>query len=198
MGIYLNSNRLAERARNELRNFSEKSASYEGLNESFGFDEASDEYDVFLSHRYADKEAVAGLALMLRDDYDLNVYVDWQCDNLNRKDVDRNTAKIIRDRIVQSKSLLYVISDSSMDSNWMPWEVGLMDGLKGRVAVCPLLVSSDNASAIGLEYLSLYPYISNEKTDKGNEMLWINETKSKYCTLKDWINGKTPTERRRL
>ena len=100
---------------------------------------------------------------MLRDDYHLNVYVDWQCDDLNRKEVNRNTANVIRERIIQSRSLLYVISESSTKSNWMPWEVGLMDGLKGRVAVCPLLVSDDNVNATGLEYLSLYPYVSCEK-----------------------------------
>ena len=195
MGIYLNSRQLSERARRERCNFTEKSASYEVLNESFVFDEAIGEYDVFLSHRYADKDAVAGLALMLRDDYHLNVYVDWQCDDLNRKEVNRNTANVIRERIIQSRSLLYVISESSTKSNWMPWEVGLMDGLKGRVAVCPLLVSDDNVNATGLEYLSLYPYVSCEKNKNGKEVLWINETESKYCTLTDWINGKSPIER---
>ena len=194
MRVYLNSRQLAERAMRDQRNFSEKSASQEKLTESFVFDEASGEYDVFLSHRYTDKNAVAGLALMLRDDYHLAVYVDWQCDDLNRKGVDRNTASVIRERIIQSKSLLYVISESSSKSNWMPWEVGLMDGLKGRVAVCPLLVSDDNLNAIGLEYLSLYPYVSCERDKKDKEMLWINETKSKYCTLTDWINGKSPIE----
>ena len=133
---------------------------------------------------------LAGLALMLRDDYHLNVYVDWQCDNFNRSNVTRDTARIIRERITQSKALLYVISDSSESSNWMPWEVGFMDGLKGKVAVCPLLASDDNIKAIGLEYLSLYPYVSNEEDKRGNLRLWVNETNSKYWLLSDWVNGK--------
>ena len=194
MAEFLNGIQLANRARRFLGNFTEKSASFENIQESFVYDEAIDGFDLFLSHRYVDKDAVAGLALMLREDYNLKIYVDWQCDNLNRKNVNSNTARIIRERITQSKAMLYVISDSSQGSNWMPWEVGVMDGLKGRVAVCPLLVSQNNVNAIGLEYLSLYPYVSNEKDTKGEAELWINETESKYCSLTEWINGKTPKE----
>ena len=62
-------------------------------------------YDIFLSHSSKDKELIAGLKLIL-EDLGYSVYVDWNDDALDPNDVSLETAKILRERMKQSKSLV--------------------------------------------------------------------------------------------
>ena len=41
----------------------------------------------------------------------------------------------------------------------MPWELGYFDGIRGKVAVCPITYSS---SFEGREYLGLYPIMEKD------------------------------------
>jgi hypothetical protein len=78
----------------------------------------------------------------------------------------------------------------------MPWECGFFDGLKGRVAICPLTPSpqvEDEYS--GQEYLGLYPYVTTRYRQGDREpTLWIHETASKYVNLSWWLKGGVPHE----
>lgn len=160
------------------------------INESFSFDEAIT-YDVFLSNKYIDKDVVSGLVAVLRDDFNLRVYVDWE-EGLDRSKVDKATAALIRSRLQACKSLWYVASMNSGDSRWMPWEAGYKDGQNGRVAICPVVESHADDVYEGKEYLSLYPYVSRAKTSKGVDTLWINESPTKYVSFRSWLKGGVP------
>ena len=127
----------------------EKFASLESLRESFAFDSVI-EYDVFLSNRYVDKKSVTGLATMLREDFNLSVYIDWE-DDLDRNNINKGTAQTIRNIIERCKCLWYVASEHSDASKWMPWEVGYMDGKTGRVAICPVVRTTMNDVYEGME-----------------------------------------------
>ena len=108
----------------------------------------------------------------------------------NRTHVNAKTAQTIKERMQNCKCLLYATSENSSSSKWMPWETGLMDGLNGRVAICPLMGGSDS-NFNGQEYLSLYPFLSYEKAESGKDTLWINEG-SKYVKFSDWLKGQEP------
>jgi hypothetical protein len=156
-------------------------------NESYGLESISSEtYDIFLSHSYLDQDIVLGLKGYL-EEKGLSVYIDWIDDNqLERESVNEETAGILRKRMKQCQSLLFATSSNSSTSKWMPWECGYFDGINGKIAILPVS-KVDEHSFNGQEYLGLYPYI-----DVSSSIIWVNSTKSGFCSIKDWLNGKSP------
>jgi len=162
------------------------------LNESFNINKS---YDIFLSHSYLDKEEIASLKIFL-ESFKLSVYVDWIDDHqLNRENVTKETAVRIRERMKNCKSLIYAFSENSINSKWMPWELGYFDGLKTRVAVLPISNSiTDNFR--GTEYVGMYPYITHNKISGSlDEALWIRENTNKYVIIDSWLKGQNPINR---
>lgn len=141
------------------------------------FDEEK-QYDIFLSHSYRDHVAVAGLVKYLNEQYGYEIYVDWINDpELDRKNVSKKTAMIIKSRMRKCKCLFYVTSDYAPNSKWMPWELGLMDGMKSKVVICPLVQNNQVGDDYkGQEYLGIYPYITENKI-KGTckDALWVRD-----------------------
>ncbi|MGL5829634.1 MAG: toll/interleukin-1 receptor domain-containing protein [Angustibacter sp.] len=117
-------------------------------------------YDVFLSHAYLDAQLILGVKAIL-ESAGMSVYVDWLDDEeLDRATVTAATASKLRERMRQSKSLVFATSRASVDSKWMPWELGYFDGLRGsgRIAIFPLVAAAGDRF-VGQEYLGLYPRI---------------------------------------
>jgi hypothetical protein len=153
-------------------------------------------FDIFLSHRYMDAELVLGLRETINA-MGFSVYVDWVDDeHLKRSDVSRETAAALRQRMVNSEALFYATSSASSASKWMPWECGYFDGLKGRVAICPLTPSiEDDNQYSGQEYLGLYPYVAHwSRQQDSHSTLWVHETESKYVNFAWWLKGGVPHE----
>lgn len=182
---------LITRARNLTSGLHPTFDSLESLLENFSARSVEKTYDVFLSHRYADREAVAGLADRLETEFKLSVYVDWREDpELDRNRVTKRTAELLRQRIKKCKCLWYVTSENSTGSKWMPWETGYMDALTSRVAICPL-VESNQYEFAGVEYLALYPYIDSAPIEGCSvDSLWVKESSTKYCLFESWLNHK--------
>lgn len=149
-------------------------------------------YDLFISHSFKDKDLVIGLhQLFVETGY--NVYIDWIEDaNLNRTNVDEKTASIIKNRVKSCKALAYVSTANTPTSKWCPWELGLGDGMLGKVCILPVMKDKFK----GQEYLGLYPYLDYEspkgKTEKD---FWVNDQKvsNKYTQLRQWLSGKQLT-----
>lgn len=57
----------------------------------------------------------------------------------------------------QSDMVVYMHSNHSRASRWMPWELGYYDGRNGNVAVLPILPDNGSLSFNNKEYLQLYP-----------------------------------------
>ena len=99
-------------------------------------------FDVFLSHSTHDAELVLGVVAILKK-HGLSVYVDWIVDRqLYRSKVSTETAEVLRTRMRQSKSMVYIHSQNSGGSKWMPWELGYFDGFRSAVAILPIVKSS--------------------------------------------------------
>lgn len=152
-------------------------------------------YDIFLSHSSDDAKLVAGLKLEL-EDLGHSVYVDWIDDpNLDRKNVTKETALLLQQRMKQCKSLIYAFSENATNSKWMPWELVYFDGIKGTVAVLPI-AKTDKSSFVGSEYLGIYYYIQIDTIEGTNQnALWIHEAYNKYVNFKSWLTGTKPTQR---
>lgn len=161
------------------------------LNENRQNAESRKEFDIFLSHSSDDKEIIAGLTLILQD-LGYNVYVDWCDPKLNRNNVSPETAAILRERMKQSKSLVYAFSENASNSKWMPWELGYFDGLKdSRIAVLPISQSAKD-SYKGTEFVGLYYHIQFNKVKGTNrDAIWVHNGEE-YVNYNKWINGSRP------
>jgi len=167
----------------------------ESVREQKTFSATSKTYDIFLSHSSSDARLVAGLKLEL-EDRGYSVYVDWINDpQLDRTNVTKDNANILRERMNQCRALLYAFSQNASTSTWMPWELGYFDGNKGLVAVAPITKSYSN-SFTGNEYLALYPYIDSAPQKQSTETkMWINEDSNTYVLFSEWLQGKKPYKR---
>ena len=153
------------------------------------------EFDIFLSHSFSDADIVLGLALELRN-LGYRVYVDWAIDSqLDRANVSRDTAVILRKRMDDSKSLFYAATENTTDSKWMPWEAGYFDAKKNTVAILPVQnYSQPDDKYEGREYLSLYYYVTMNSSKSGTVRLYINEDPETYVTFDNWLRGEKPSK----
>lgn len=160
-------------------------------------DKSQIKFDIFLSHSFLDKEEVLGLYRELTE-MGFSVYVDWIVDpDLDRTNVTKGTAELIRNRMKNSRSLLLAISTNAAMSKWMPWELGFVDGNIGRCAIVP--VSKDNLNHYSfnrVEYLKLYPYIQRDTIINTNTYkLWVWEDDNSYIQFESWLAGSNPFRR---
>jgi hypothetical protein len=152
------------------------------------------EFDIFLSHRFADKVELVGLMQMMESE-GLSVFVDWkERPELDRTKVTKDTAAALKEDMKRCKTLLFAVTGTASTSIWMPWELGLFDGMKGKVATVPLATKPGEFP--GQEYAALYPWI-DEATEKSSDqnVLWVNEAHDTYVRLKSWVKGVACSKR---
>ena len=160
------------------------------LRESVNAAVVTDAFDIFLSHSIADAEIVLGIKQLL-EETGLKVYVDWVEDaQLDRRAITKETAAALRQRMKQSKSLIYLSSDNSSSSKWMPWELGFFDGFKpDGVAIMPVL-DHPTDSFKGQEYLGLYPIVQKDTYKDGTPDVFVEERGARWSTLKRFGTGQ--------
>lgn len=144
-------------------------------------------FDIFLSHSTSDAEIILGVKGVL-EDHGKTVYVDWLEDpQLDRANVSAANAEVIRLRMRQSKSLVYVHTENSGSSKWMPWELGYFDGFNGAVAILPV-TRTQQTNFEGQEYLGIYPYL-DEAPAQGStaKEMWINKSSSSSQRWTIWV-----------
>jgi hypothetical protein len=165
----------------------------DALQKSIKASTALSAFTIFLSHSYLDKALILGITEYL-EQMGYVVYVDWREDTqLSRDNVTKETAALVRTRIMQSDSLFFATTDSAKDSKWMPWELGYMDGKKGKSAILPIArtVTLGDIYA-GQEYLGIYPYIASGNDKERKERLWVHEDAMTYVTFDGWLTGSQP------
>jgi len=190
MAFFTKSEARAAAARNRGLQKSAGMPSGRILKESVAAATAADSFDVFLSHSIADADIVLGIKQLLEES-GLKVYVDWVEDaQLDRRAVTKETAAVLRQRMRQSKSLIYLSSENSSSSKWMPWEIGYFDGFKpDGVAIMPVLDSPTDAFK-GQEYLGLYPIVQKNTYSDGTPDVLVEERGVRWSTLKKFGRGQ--------
>lgn len=117
---------------------------------------AQSDFDVFLSHSSLDREAVDAVDDLLLG-LGFKVYLDRRVDKgLDPQKVDSTTVALLQKRLRQSRCLLVATSSNVVNSKWVPWELGFMDGLRSRVATLPIL-ETPYGTFKGQEYFGVYP-----------------------------------------
>ncbi len=166
----------------------DESVKYKGRSESYF--NSLENYDIFLSHSYQDKEKIFQV-IQLFEETGYKVYIDWKEDaQLERSLVTEKTADLLRKRMKISKSLAYFTTSNIKGSKWCPWELGYFDGLKNnRCCILPVL-DYESSSFKGQEYLGLYPYLDYAPSESGKYDFWVNNTSgTKHISLSNWLKG---------
>ncbi len=134
--------------------------------------------------------------MLTLEDMGYKVYVDWVHDrHLSRDSVSRETASVLRQRMMTSKSLFFATTANSSSSKWMPWELGFKDGRDGKSAILPVVQSATN-SYTGQEYLGIYPYIQKAPIQSTTvDRLWVHTSPKAYVLYEAWLEGHEPRER---
>ena len=113
------------------------------------------QYDIFLSHAAQDEREVDDVRSILFG-AGFNVYCDRYDDPLlDRRNVTADTANKLRERMRRCNAMVYVVTQHSSASKWMPWELGFFDGIRGKVLVYPVDEAAETA-AKSQEYLKLF------------------------------------------
>ncbi|WP_373354500.1 TIR domain-containing protein [Pseudoroseicyclus sp. CXY001] len=124
-------------------------------------------FDIFLSHSKIDEKYVLGAKRIL-EEKGFTIYVDWINDQqLDRSNVNKNTADYLRTRMKQCKLLFYLHTENASVSKWCPWELGFFNGHSGsaeRTFIFPLVFTGEKFT--GQEYLELYPIVDIDNVGK--------------------------------
>lgn len=165
-----------------LEQFNNPEVTFEALLES---QRNYSNFDLFISHSYADKETVKRINNMF-EEKNFKTYIDWINDEktLDRENVTKETAKRLQDQMKKSKALVYIHTENAEISSWMPWELGYFDGFKGKVVI--LKVDDAKDPVYLAEYLNLYPTLRLSNLDK---KLVVNYNKNKNIKFEEWVNS---------
>ncbi|GIP50030.1 hypothetical protein J53TS2_36210 [Paenibacillus sp. J53TS2] len=81
-------------------------------------------YDVFISHSYKDSNIIKKL-IRAFNKHSLNIYCDWTSDSdfLKRELVSEYTKVILKKRLEQSKNVVFVRTNNSLESEWVKFEL---------------------------------------------------------------------------
>lgn len=152
------------------------------LNETIQEQKNRNSFDIFLSHSSKDKQLILGVKQFIEDS-GYNVYIDWVDDpQLDRANVNVQTADVLRTRMKQSKFLIYVDSNNATASKWIPWELGYFDGYKpNKIGIFPIRQNPEGYYT-GQEYLGLYPKIERNSLNVLNELKYAEINASLFTT----------------
>lgn len=93
-------------------------------------------FDVFLSHSIQDQDQLTRLRKLLNS-FGLSVYLDWTEDRtaLRREATSADTARVIMERIKNSRAVMFVQTTASLSSAWAAWELGYAYALGKKICV---------------------------------------------------------------
>lgn len=109
---------------------------------------------IFLSHQKADSELTARIAARLKVNHSLDCYLDL-IDPYVSGSVER-LADHIRSEMGRCTQLLAVVSPSTVNSQWVPWEIGM-----ATEKDFPLATFS-GGNALPPEFLCKWPYLRTD------------------------------------
>jgi hypothetical protein len=116
---------------------------------------------IFLSHSHHDADIILPVISFLLT-LGVEVYVDW-LDTSMPSVTSGETATKLKAKIGECDRFLVLLSENSVGSKWVPWELGYADGVKdiNKIALLPVRRNTytPDSTFNGLEYMTLYPVI---------------------------------------
>lgn len=149
----------------------------------------SAEKTTFLSHSSNDTDWFLP-AIDLLEEHGAKIYIDKKDPELPPY-TDTETAKKLRTQIRQSQKFILLASTNSMDSKWVPWELGLADGCHARnnIALFPALDKQNERDWVSNEYFGLYRKIVFGAHESYSRDVWmvLDTTTNKGTELSKWL-----------
>lgn len=138
---------------------------------------------VFLSHSHADRDIVEPAANFLAS-LGVIVYVDWMDPEMPAV-TNPDTARRIREMIKLNRRFLVLATQRSLESRWVPWELGYADGEKKFSDIAILPVSESVYQTAPNEYIQVYQRIV--EADQGGWYVFQPGKDRSSTTARDWL-----------
>lgn len=120
---------------------------------------AASKKTVFISHKHDDLEELRDIIGFLEKQYNVKTYIDSKDPTMPVK-TNGETAKRIKERIVQCDKFILLATNGAIESKWCNWELGYGDSQKYDKKCIALFPINDTFGDYkGNEYLEIYPYI---------------------------------------
>ncbi len=165
-----------------------RSISFEESRNIVASSESYKDKNIFLSHSSKDKEYLPYVINFLKN-YGGSVYLD-KLDNELPNTTNHQTAVKLKDRINTIDKFILFATKNSKDSKWMPWELGLADGIKdySSIAILPSAENSKEENWAEQEYLGIYKKIVKGRINSGPTDWIVHDFhKNEGTYLKDWL-----------
>lgn len=145
----------------------------------------------FLSYSSQDSELIQ-IVVRILENNGATVYVDKKDATLLGKHP-RDVATTLRTRIKQTNKLVMFATEASKGSRWIPWEIGIADGVRNStgVAIFPAVETAGDFEWAEREYLGAYDRIvfgNIHNVADGVWMVW-NQRENTAVPLRAWLKS---------
>jgi hypothetical protein len=144
----------------------------------------------FVSYSSKDVDAVRGVIRVL-EGHGATVYVDKKDPALTGQTA-QAIATTLRSRVAACKKLIVFATENTKTSKWVPWELGLGDGNKGRANVCifPGPDKAGDKAWLEQEYFGVYDRIIWGNYTNETKLQWLvwNYESNNATRLADWLS----------
>jgi hypothetical protein len=151
----------------------------------------SPEGSTFLSHSTADAELLPAVVSIL-EEHGANVYLDKKDKSLPPY-TSPATALALRQRIAKCRKFVLFATTHSKESKWMPWELGIADGMRSgvNIAILPSVNNATDKEWTEREYLGVYDRIVRGRLQGHPAELWMvwNFRENLARPLRDWLSA---------
>lgn len=120
----------------------------------------SETITVFLSHRHTENAELLNQVRGFFASLGAKLYIDWMDKDMPEVTSGETAAKL-KVRIKASKKFIVLATPDSIQSIWIPWEIGLADQIKGLSHIAILPIIHDDGTWKNREYYQLYNRIEN-------------------------------------
>lgn len=164
-------------------------ASLEESNRIIEKSESQENKNIFLSHSSEDTKHLPYVINFL-ENYGGSVYID-KLDKDLPNTTNHETAVKLKGRIKTTEKFILFATKNSKESKWIPWELGLADGIKdySKIAILPSAENVYEENWAEQEYLGIYQKIVRGSIQGGHGEDWIvkNFHDNTGTYLKDWL-----------
>ena len=137
---------------------------------------------VFLSHSHVDKSIVEPTANFLAG-LGVSVYVDWLDPGMPAV-TSLYTARRIREMIRANRRFVVLATPRSLESRWVPWELGYADGEKDASDIAIFPIAETWYRSAPCEYIQVYPRI---EMNSGEWYIFPPGQDRGTRSLKNWL-----------
>ena len=151
--------------------------------------ESKENKNVFLSHSSKDEDHLPYVINIL-ENYGGKVYIDKLDKDLPNQ-TNHETGTKLKKRINDIDKFILFATKNSKDSKWMPWELGIADGIKdySNIAILPSSENKYEEEWAEQEYLGIYMKVIKGSIANGpTDWIVVNLHTNKGHYLKDWLS----------